>query len=113
MYYNKVDVQTAINQVAQLCREAHQIFSEAETRLLQATANTPDTTHISSFVQGCKDIALGSINWRYCANGCLSCVCMCLLTPPATKPVATWGLAKSRRMKCRLCFRSGGSFMFG
>src|SRR5947207_1223981 len=98
MYYNKVDVQTAISQVAQLCREAYQISSEAETRLLQATADTPDTT---SFVQGCKDIALGSINWRYGTNGCLSCVCICLLTLPATKPVATWGLAKSRRMKCR------------
>src|SRR5436190_22824904 len=79
MYYNKVDVQTAINQVAQLCREAHQIFSEAETRLLQATANTPDITHVSSFVQGCKDIALGSINWRYCTKW-LSLLCLHMFT---------------------------------
>ena len=65
MHHNKVDVQTAIDQAAQICLDAHKRFSEAESRLLRATANTPDALYLPMFIQGCKDICTGNIDLRY------------------------------------------------
>ncbi|GBE89299.1 hypothetical protein SCP_1503070 [Sparassis crispa] len=62
---NNIPLQEAIERACDLVRAARQTLEEAETRLPLPTGDDKLDKQILRFVQGCKDVAAGNLNWSY------------------------------------------------
>jgi len=64
---NGYSLQEAINDACDLVREARKTFEDAEKRVPIPTGNVELDRQIKRYIQGCKDLVTGVVNW-YCCN---------------------------------------------
>jgi len=62
---NKYSLQEAINGACELVREARRILEEAEKRVPLPTGNADLDGQIKRYIQACKDLVAGELNWWY------------------------------------------------
>jgi hypothetical protein len=65
MHNEQIDAQTAMNQAANMLKASYDDFVEAEAHLAIVTQNHASSLDILEFIQGCKDIVMGNVWWRY------------------------------------------------
>ena len=62
---NKCSLQQAIDDACKLVWEARRIFEDAEKRVPVPTWNADLDKQIKRYIQGCKDLVSGLLNWWY------------------------------------------------
>ena len=62
---NRYSLQQAIDAACELVQQAYGIFQEAEKRVPVSTGNAELDNHIKRYIQACKDLVAGELNWWY------------------------------------------------
>ena len=60
---NRCSLQQAINDACKLVWEARRILEDAEKRVPVPTGNTDLDKQIERYIQGCKNLVAGVLNW--------------------------------------------------
>jgi len=64
---NKCSLQQAIDDACRLVWETRRLLEDAEKRVPVPTGNAELDMQIKKYIQGCKDLIAGALNW-YCGN---------------------------------------------
>ena len=65
---NKCALQQAIDGACELVRKARIIFEDAEERVLVPTGDVDLDKQIKRYIQACKDLIAGELNWWYASR---------------------------------------------